>query len=357
MNDVPTTPPSSRLFLAAAGACAALGVVFTVQEYTLSRMLRQPESWGRAILGVAPHYITWAVFSIAILQLAARFPLQRPRRAARAALHLLFCFGFYAIDVGTSGAIMPRLLHDPRLTPAILRILSVRTFYDDFVLYWGLVGISHLMAEQGRRTALQRELAVAQLNVLRAQLQPHFLFNTLNSISELMHVDVEAAEQMTASLSDLLRFSLDRQEAQEIALRDELGMLDVYLRIQQVRFSDSVTIERAIDGDVLDALVPSLLLQPIVENSFRHGLSRRRQQGRVRVEAARVNGHVRLEIADNGVGLPAGGPREGIGLRNTRVRLEQLYGNEQTLTLAPADGGGLRVVMTFPFRSAMEKTA
>ena len=355
-DDATSTPPSSRLFLASIGACAALGIVFTVQEYTISHMAGQPESLGRAILGVAPHYIIWALLSIPILMLAARFPLQRPHRLSRAALHLLFCCIFFAVEVGISAAVMPPLLHDPRLTPAVLRILSVRAFYDDFLLYWGIVGIRHLMAEQGRRAALQRELAVAELNVLRAQLQPHFLFNTLNSISELMHVDVDAAEQMTASLSDLLRFSLDRQEAQEIALRDELEMLDVYLRIQQVRFSDSVTIERAIEGDALDALVPSLLLQPIVENAFRHGLSRRRQQGFVRVEARRVNGHVRLEIADNGVGLPPGGPREGIGLRNTRVRLEQLYGNEQTLAFVPANGGGLRVVMTFPYRSAVEET-
>lgn len=354
MREATTTPTSTRLFLAAAGTCAALAVVFTVQEYTLARFAKHPESWGRAILGVGPHYAIWALLSIPILALAARFPLQRPHRLTHAALHLLFCCGFYALEVAISMALLPALLHDPRLTPFTLRLLAIRAFYDDFLLYWALVGIRHLVAEQGRRAALQRELAVAELNALRAQLQPHFLFNTLNSISELMHVDVDAAEQMTASLSDLLRFSLDRQEAQEIALRDELAMLDVYLRIQEVRFSDSVTVERAIEGDALDALVPSLLLQPIVENSFRHGLSRRRQQGFVRVEARRVNGQVRLEIADNGVGLPAGGPREGIGLRNTRARLEQLYGNEQTLTLAPADGGGLRVVMTFPYRSAVE---
>jgi two-component system LytT family sensor kinase len=347
--------PSPRLFLAAAGACAALGVVFTIQEYTLSHVAGQPESWLRAIAGVAPHYVLWALMSIPILLLAARFPLQRPRRAAHAALHFLFCLLFYALEVAISIVVLPMLLHDPRLTPLVLRLLSIRTFYDDFLLYWVLVGVSHLMAEQGRRAALQRELAVAELNVLRAQLQPHFLFNTLNSISELMHVDVAAAEQMTASLSDLLRFSLDRQEAQEIALRDELEMLDVYLRIQQVRFSDSVTVDRVIEGDTLDALVPSLLLQPIVENAFRHGLSRRRQQGRVRVDARRVNWQVRIEIADNGVGLPPGGLREGIGLRNTRVRLEQLYRSEQTLTLAPAEGGGLRVVITFPYRSEIEE--
>lgn len=356
MRDAPTTSPSPRLHAAAVIACAILGAVFTIQEYTMARAAGEPQSIGRCILGVAPHYVIWALLSIPILRLAARFPLQPPRRFARALLHLLFCVVFYAIEVAISTAIVPALLHDPRLTPFMMRILAIRGFYDDFLLYWAFVGVSHLMAEQGRRAELQRELAVAELNALRAQLQPHFLFNTLNSISELMHVDVDAAEQMTAALSDLLRFSLDRQEAQEIALRDELEMLDVYLRIQQVRFSDSVTIERAIEGDTLDALVPSLLLQPMVENAFRHGLSRRRQQGRVRVEARRVNGHVRLEIADNGVGLPPGGLREGIGLHNTRVRLEQLYGSEQTLTLTPAQGGGLRVVMTFPYRSAMEET-
>ena len=344
-----------------AAAWTTIALVFAAQDYLLARYVGRPMAIHRVILGVAPHYVLWALLALPIVWLAARFPIDVPIIGRRIVIHLALCVVFYAIDIAISAVIMPLLITEgPPLTKFLLGVASIRTFYDDFLLYWGIVGVSHLIryqerlsAEQGRRAELQREFTVAQLNALRAQLQPHFLFNTLNSISELMRVDVEAADRMIDSLSSLLRSSLEC-EAQQIALAEELQMLDIYLEIQQVRFSDSVSIELAFESDVLDALVPTLLLQPLVENAFRHGLSRRREHGVVAIGARRADGDVRIDVRDNGGGLPPGRIREGIGLRNTRTRLEQLYGTEHTLAITAAAGGGTQVTVTFPYRSATQ---
>jgi sensor histidine kinase YesM len=344
-----------------AAAWTVLAFVFGAQDYVLARYAGQPMSAMRVITGVAPHYVIWALLAMPIAALAARFSIERPFIGRRLLLHAVFCVVAYAAEIAISLAIVPRLLaDDPNMTPFLFGFAAIRTFYDDFLLYAGIVGVSHLLRyqkrlvmERARRAELERQFAVAQLNALRAQLQPHFLFNTLNSISELMHIDVDAADRMTDALSSLLRSSLECEE-QQIVLSRELAMLDVYLEIQQVRFSDSVTIERSVDSAVLDALVPTLFLQPIVENAFKHGMSRSRQQGLVTVSAARTETMLRVEVRDNGSGVAQTNGREGIGLRNTRDRLEQLYGSDQSLSLDAIESGGMCVTVMIPFRTATE---
>jgi len=336
--------------IAIAAAWITLACVFIAQEYVLARYIGRPMSLIRVILGVAPHYAIWALLAIAIVAVSRRFPLEPGRLAPHFAIHVAASLAFFAIDVAVSSLVVPPLLRAPAVTPFLIGFAAIRSFYDDFLLYWGIVGVTHLLRFQRSRAELQRAFTIAQLNALRAQLQPHFLFNTLNSIAELMHVDVAAAEQMIDSLSALLRCSLEGGERQEIVLQDELRMLDLYLAIQQVRFSDSVTIERDIDSSVQHALVPALLLQPLVENAFRHGIARRRGRATLAIRAARQNGQLRIEVRDDGAGLPAA-VREGIGLRNTRERLAQLYGDAQSLLLENAQGGGARVVVTLPYRA------
>jgi signal transduction histidine kinase len=349
-----------RLVAACGAAWLLLATLSASQDYVISRYVGRPMSWARAFRGIAPHYVFWAMLAVPILLLAGRFPLERRKLLTRIPLHIALSVAFFLTDGVLSTIVIPHVIGDPRLTPQIMRIVVMQGFYDDFLLYWAFVALRHLfgyhrelLGEQWRRSELMRELTAAKLSALRAQLQPHFLFNTLNSIAELMHHDVAAAEEMTESLSELLRATLASDDAQEIALREEVGILEIYLRIQQVRFSDSITIERSFPAAAMDALVPTFLLQPLVENAFRHGIARRKH-GRVRVCAERVNGEVRIDVEDNGVGLPAAGLREGIGLKNTRVRLERLYGAAQSLTIAPIDGGGTRVRITLPFRSVIE---
>jgi two-component system LytT family sensor kinase len=345
-----------RIAAAAVAAWVLLALAFAVPEYFLSRFLGQPFTWRRALIGVAPHYAMWAVLALAVAALARRWPIQRPLMAMRLILHFLLSLTFWGIDCVASLFLLPAIVRDPHLTPDFMRVLFLRGFYDDFVLYWAIVGTVHLyqyhhrlVQETERRAQLQREFAVAQLSVLRSQLQPHFLFNTLNTIAELVHVDTYAAECMIDSLSDLLRSTLTLVNANEIPLAEELEMLDVYLRIQQVRFSDSVTIERNIDPEALAARVPPLLLQPLVENAFRHGLARRRQQGRLSIGAHRDGDRLQLTVRDNGAGLPPE-VHEGLGLRTTRASLEQLHGKNQTMRIDSDPQGGVRVAIDLPYR-------
>jgi LytS/YehU family sensor histidine kinase len=185
------------------------------------------------------------------------------------------------------------------------------------------------------------------------QLNPHFLFNTLHAISALVHKDVEAADRMIARLSDLLRYALESTDAQEVPLRQELGFLNRYLEIEQTRFGDRLTVRLDIAPETLDALVPNLVLQPLVENAIRHGIEPRAKPGRIDLRARRENGRLKLEVCDNGVGLPSGRiPEEGVGLSNTRARLQQLYGEGHCFELGDAPGGGLMVSVELPFRAA-----
>jgi len=199
---------------------------------------------------------------------------------------------------------------------------------------------------------LETQLVQAQLQALQMQLQPHFLFNTLHAISTLMHRDVDAAEKMLARLSDLLRLTLENGSTQTVMLKDELEFLKKYLEIEEIRFADRLTIRTAIAPDALDALVPNLILQPIVENAIRHGIAPRAQPGRVEITARRVDGKLRLEVQDDGPGLRPGNGREGLGLKNTRERLARLYQGAHRLELESPPEGGVRVTLEIPFRSA-----
>jgi LytS/YehU family sensor histidine kinase len=192
--------------------------------------------------------------------------------------------------------------------------------------------------------------------MLKMQLQPHFLFNTLHAIAELVHEDPRAADRMVAGLGSLLRISLESAGRQMVTLREELEFLEAYLAIEQVRFRERLSVAVEIDPHALDARVPHLLLQPLVENAIRHGVAPRMAAGRVTVSARRENGRVEIEIADNGRGLPNGTPRaEGVGLRNTRARLEQLYGNEFRLELANGPAGGAVARLALPYQTGLEE--
>jgi two-component system, LytTR family, sensor kinase len=191
------------------------------------------------------------------------------------------------------------------------------------------------------------------LQALQRQLHPHFLFNTLNGISALMHRDVQAADRMLVRLSDLLRMALDRRSAQEVPLTNDLEFLAKYLEIEQARFGDRLAVRFDIDPETLDALVPNLLLQPLVENSVRHAVAARSEGGFVEVVARRAGDVLELKVRDNGPGLPkerTSSPPRGVGLTNTRSRLEHLYGASQRLQFSETPGGGLTVTVVVPFR-------
>jgi signal transduction histidine kinase len=244
---------------------------------------------------------------------------------------------------------------------APLSLLSFSRFYlNAFLAYLDvlLAGLAIYYArdarsKQLRASKLEARLAEAQLDALRMQLHPHFLFNTLNTVSALMHRDIQAADRILALLGDLLRDSFEKISDQEVSLKQELGFLEKYLEIEQTRFRDRLSVETEIDPETLDAEVPNLMLQPLVENAIRHGIARRREAGHIRLAAWRDGDRLELRVRDNGPGLSSEGElagRGGVGLSNTQARLRQLYGATHRFELLAPDTGGLEVVLSIPFK-------
>jgi sensor histidine kinase YesM len=233
--------------------------------------------------------------------------------------------------------------------------------YDQFhtyvLIYWAMLGVAHALdyrrqsRERALRTSqLEARLAQTQLQMLKLQMHPHFLFNTLNSISALIHTDVELADRMVARLGDLQRLALQHFGAEEVPLREELEFLLSYLEIEQARLGPRLGFDLDVEPGTEEARVPNLLLQPLVENAIRHGVGALPGPGRVEVRARRETGRLHLEVRDTGPGLSSGEPEEGVGLSNTRARLGRLYGDEYQFELADGPGGGAVVRVVIPYR-------
>ena len=241
-------------------------------------------------------------------------------------------------------------------TPALAFRMTVTMIfaYIDLALLGHAVYYARYSRSQAvRRAQLETRLAEAQLQVLRLQLHPHFLFNTLHTISALMHKDLRAADRMLALLGDLLRDSFEKVGAQEVSLKQELGFLERYLEIERTRFRDRLTIHLDVDPETLDAEIPNLLLQPLVENAIRHGIGKRQDAGRIDIVARRKSERLDVRIRDDGPGLteaPEVALRGGVGLANTADRLQQLYPNAHTFDLHNRPEGGLEVALEIPFK-------
>jgi sensor histidine kinase YesM len=228
--------------------------------------------------------------------------------------------------------------------------LAVITYWIVLAVLRGMDSRRRLRDERLRNAQLETQLAQSQLQALRMQLQPHFLFNTLNAISALALADPLQARLMIARLSDFLRLTLEERHAPQVPLARELEFLRCYLDIQQVRFQDRLGMRLEVDDDALRAAVPNLILQPLVENALRHGLLAKAEPGHLHVLGRRDGDQLVLRVDDDGLGLPPDGASEGIGLANTRARLAMLFGGTARLDLQRRDGGGTRVELRLPFR-------
>jgi signal transduction histidine kinase len=307
---------------------------------------------------------TWvsALLTPMVLWIAARFPLGRRKLSITVAAYLagaaLYLALFVAIrmPLGQITDFTTGKLGHPSWS--FYRSLLFRYSSDIVWMFGGTLIASQLWnyyrkyRERELRTSrLEAQLAQAQLKVLKMQLDPHFLFNTLHSISSLMHQDVEAADDVLARLSDLLRMSLEDVNEQEVTLKREMEFLDGYLAIQQIRFRDRFSVRVNVDPKSLDALVPNMVLQPLVENAVQHGIASRAGAGELEVRSFVQNGAVRLEVRDDGPG-PAddlGEGASGVGLANTRARLQQLYGDSYRFSLTRPEQGGTLVALEIPF--------
>ena len=285
------------------------------------------------------------------------------RKAAAVALMALCCYGGLVAYFFTAGR-LPTVL-DPvaasqfaRVSPldegAKLLFLAVAGAVATYATNWQERLATSFSRATEEREHLEARLARAQLQSLRLQLHPHFLFNTLNTINALISSDRHAAERVVSGLSELLRMSLSSASEQEVTLAKELDLLAHYIEIQQIRFQDRLTVSFRIDPDARYALVPNLVLQPLVENAIRHGIAPRAAPGHVVVSARRRDDRLEMSVVDDGVGEnPRADHRDGVGLGNTRARLLSLYGSEHGFEAGTVASGGFAVRIEIPYRTEL----
>lgn len=341
--------------LAVAGWTLA-GVFFASQTFITYAYSRRPLSWKQAFAQSLTEWYLWAVLALAILWLARRLPIERSKWKHSLPAHVVLSVVFSVLHLTIYSTLAAVILPFQSGAKELYQAFFPTKFHTGVLTYLVVVGFSHAQSyyrryrdRELRASQLEARLAQAQLQMLKMQLHPHFLFNTLHAISALVHKDPEAADRMIARLSDLLRLTLDSASVQEIPLRQELEYLSPYLEIEQTRFQDRLTVVQRIDPATLDGLVPSLFLQPLVENAIRHGIAATPGAGRVEILARRDGARLELVVRDNGPGLPQDF-KEGVGLANTRERLGQLYGAELEYDLR--NEGGLTVTIRIPFRKS-----
>jgi signal transduction histidine kinase len=367
----PVTRVATRRSLPRWLLVAAFWTVIVLAYSTRGELRFGPYEWVEisrldAIKSAMAQWYTWGLLSVVIYWVNRKLPVAPDALLRRLLIHiplsLVFTVAFSYMNRGAT--ILLDAPNDPNWVGATVIETTSRVIYrfGTFV-YWAIAMIcvaldyqSDLKDRQIRTADLERLLSEARLTTLRSQLDPHFLFNTLNSISAYVESAPSQARLMIEQLGDLLRLSLEQAEQQEIPLERELTFVDRYIQLQLVRFADRLEVDVRVDPEVLSAAVPTFILQPLVENAIRHGTSALPSAGTIQLSAWRAGEYLHLRLRDNGPGLPRGWTLDrnmGIGLANTRARLEHLYGEgEYSLSVAPGQERGTCVDLTIPYRAA-----
>ncbi|HXW90007.1 MAG TPA: histidine kinase [Terriglobales bacterium] len=340
---------------------STLGVLFALPGLSSS-------NWSRVLLGSLAQWWSWGLVTPLIFWTDARLPFKENQLGMRILAHLLtsvaltilYFYVFLAMRAFLGLGAWSVLADTHALSTAFRQGLLW-----SWVVYWVIFGVQqtfryyqHYLASELRLERMERSFSQARLNALRMQLDPHFLFNALNTISSQVERDPRLARTMIEHLGDLLRMSLDARDRQEIPLAEELAFLDHYVAIQKIRFAENLRIEIQVAPEVKYALIPCLIVQPLVENAIRHGISRRASGGTVTVIAEPGPHQVQIRVVDDGVGLPPGWTLEtssGMGLSVTRERIVGLHpdGNSR-FSVRPRTGGGTEVEISLPLRFAGE---
>ena len=344
------------LWLASALGWTAYGLLFAFQSVSMAEKMHEPYVWADVLRTSLVGMWGWIPLTVALFWLVARVPIRRGRVLRSGSLLMLAALGcvfarsvyIYALDPWVRWYDAP-----PDFWGDVMRT----SIEHNILIAWIVIGLVHALLASERAQAqerlaaeLQARLAQARLDAIAAQLNPHFLFNALNSIAELVHHDAERADRMLVGLSALLRRSLDSSRQQWVSLREELALLAQYLDIEKVRLGERMQVQWHVAEDCLDEPVPPLLLQPLVENAVVHAIARRIRPGGVRIGAGLVAGALWLEVEDDGAeGLPDS-EGNGIGLANTRARLQALYGGDALLAIDATSTGGTRVRLRLPRR-------
>lgn len=342
------------------GIWTIVALFFSTQIYLMNYAEKQPIRYARGFLMQATAVYPWALATPLVLWLSHRFRIERTNWIRRVSLHFLFSLVLCSSLIA-SHFITYMLLNGRGGSLTAFRIFNY-TYYnlDRWLLIYGLILVlSHAFNyyQSFRRgelkaSQLHTQLVQSQLEALKMQVQPHFLFNTLHSISALLSKDTDGARKMITRLGDFLRLTLENSGSMEVTLQQEIEFLNGYLEIERIRFQDRLTTDIHVDPEVLDVRVPNLILQPIVENAMRHAIGNS-TSGRIEVTAVPRNGVVRIEVKDNGPGLQVDRTLEarrgrGLGLANTRARLAGLYGDAASFELSNDPSGGLVVALEIP---------
>jgi len=309
-------------------------------------------------------FYVWAILSPLVFRFSRRFPIElRPLNVRNLLLYFPALISFagihQVIHLAVLWSITPRWRQKyPALTDCY-RAYFAFGFYIDLIIALLIVIAVHALlyyqsfrASELAQSSLKTDLAQAQLRALKMQLHPHFLFNTLHSISSLVLEDPPKANSMIARLGDFLRLTIDNSDQQLVTLKEETEFLRCYLDIEQVRFGDRLTVTFELEPQTLSAQVPHLILQPVVENAIQHAIAPRSTRGHINIEAKRLNSLLRVAISDNGPGISSNANlpwKQGVGLTNVRTRLQQIYGPDFRFELMNTNGGGLTAVMEIPF--------
>jgi hypothetical protein len=332
-----------------------MGGVWITQFLTMaSAEGRDVDAWHVVTMQQASALL-WVPLTMGLLWMVRRRPVMRGDVLPALAWLSLGVIGVVVLRAVAVAVLNPLVHWYPGDVPGWGELLRVSTF-NNFAMAWMIVGVLHAIVFAGRaQRAEKREklLHQARLRSLAAQLEPHFLFNALNSTAELVHRDPDAADRMLVSLASLLRGSLGRDGVQEVALAEELALLDHYLDIEKTRLGPRLRVDWNVGADVLQARVPPLILQPLVENAVKHAVARRTTPGLIRISVHRDDDRLLLQVIDDGCAqaAPPAAAGTGLGLRNTRERLQALYGTAHRFEFGD-DGDGTAVRMEIPFRTA-----
>ena|SRR5687768_13170309 len=364
--------PPARLHLFILGFWTLLGLLESSKAYVSERVRGLPpgmaHGWDAALIGNMPWWLFWAALTPVVFRLAARFRLDQPRWGRAVALHLVAGTLVSLVHLVITAVLYYYTITHGRIPSAFIQVRNIVDAYlvVDIMTYCAVVGAWYMLdfarrtrerevtalRLEARAASLESQMTEARLDALRMELNPHFLFNALNAVAGLVRRgDTPAAVTMLARLGDLLRLTLERQLSHEVPLARELELLDLYLEIERARFPDRLTVAIDVPPHVRAALVPTFILQPIVENAIRHGIAPFSAPGTVRIRASRDGDQLTLEVADTGPGFRQTRPGSGVGLANTRARLGQLYNGTASLATGNAGDSGAVVTARLPWRS------
>ncbi len=353
--------PSWARFVLAFGCWTLLGLFEASQLYLTHSSRGEDVSLARSLgMGMSLWY-AWGILAVFVFKFARRFPIEQRNWPRRILLHLFAGGAFAAIRLVMDYPIIA-LFYCPLgldLPFATFYKMGFTSHFHPYVLiYWALLGVSHALSyhrqfrdRELRASHLETRFAQTELKMLKMQMQPHFLFNTLHSISALIYQDIDTADRMLSRLGDLLRLTFDRAGVDVAPLAEEVEFVRSYLEIEEVRYGDRLQVSFDIAPDTVQAQVPYLILQPLVENAIRHGVAARSRPGRVVIRSRQAHGFLTLQVEDDGPGLRPNGNsgRRGIGLANTLARLEQLYGRDHFFELRNRREGGALATITIPY--------